>query len=132
MASDFLVKIGSGHGLAYLGTKPLSELMEKFSLKKCILKYRPQNGANFAHASMSLECVRVISEFPQCVKYLTMHHFGTEYIRACTFLLQNGTFWNIVLVHHGICVITLIAKFMGPTWDPPVSCRPQVGLILAP
>ena len=104
----------------------------KVFIKKCILKYRPQNGAHFAHASMSLECVRVISEIPQCVKYLTMHHFGTEYIRACTFLLQNGTFWNIVLVHYGICVITLIARFMGPTWDPPVSCRSQVGLILAP
>ena len=28
--------------------------------------------------------------------------------------------------------ITQIAKFMGPTWGPPGSCRPQVGLMLAP
>ena len=25
-----------------------------------------------------------------------------------------------------------IAKFMGPTWGPPGSCRPQMGPILAP
>ena len=28
--------------------------------------------------------------------------------------------------------ITHIAKFMGPTWGPPGSCRPQMGPILAP
>ena len=27
---------------------------------------------------------------------------------------------------------TQIAKFMGPTWDPPGSCRPQMGPMLAP
>ena len=29
-------------------------------------------------------------------------------------------------------VITQIAKFMGPTWVPPGSCRPQMGPMLAP
>ena len=28
--------------------------------------------------------------------------------------------------------LTQIAKFMGPTWGPPGSCRPQVGPMLAP
>ena len=28
--------------------------------------------------------------------------------------------------------ITQIAKFMGPTWGPPGSCRPQIGPMLAP
>ena len=27
---------------------------------------------------------------------------------------------------------TQITKFMGPTWDPPGSCRPQMGPMLAP
>ena len=27
---------------------------------------------------------------------------------------------------------TRIAKFMGPTWGPPGSCRPQMGPMLAP
>ena len=27
---------------------------------------------------------------------------------------------------------TQIAKFMGPTWDPPGSCQPQMGPMLAP
>ena len=29
-------------------------------------------------------------------------------------------------------IYTQIAMFMGPTWGPPGSCRPQVGPILAP
>ena len=29
-------------------------------------------------------------------------------------------------------VVTQIAKFMGPTWRPPGSCRPQMGPILVP
>ena len=28
--------------------------------------------------------------------------------------------------------VTQIARFMGPTWGPPGSCRPQMGPILAP
>ena len=29
-------------------------------------------------------------------------------------------------------VLTLIARYMGPTWGPPGSCRPQMGPMLAP
>ena len=29
-------------------------------------------------------------------------------------------------------ITSQIAKFMGPTWGPPGSCRPQVGPMLAP
>ena len=29
-------------------------------------------------------------------------------------------------------IVTQIAKLMGPTWGPPVSCRPQMGPMLAP
>ena len=41
--------------------------------------------------------------------------------------------------HHGWwptfwlpTVVSQIAKFMGPTWGPPGSCRPQMGPMLAP
>ena len=48
----------------------------------------------------------------------------------------------IILGAHIMCVCTQIlyvpvwifsqiAKFMGPTWGPPGSCRPQVGPMLA-
>ena len=35
---------------------------------------------------------------------------------------------------HARCIVTFtqIAKFTWPTWDPPGSCRPHVGPILAP
>ena len=35
----------------------------------------------------------------------------------------------VVYVHH-THNHTQIAKFMGPTWSPPVSCRPQMGPML--
>ena len=31
-----------------------------------------------------------------------------------------------------ICVPSQITKFMGPSWGPPGSCRPQMGPMLAP
>ena len=38
--------------------------------------------------------------------------------------------------HHsgtgGVGLYAQIAKFMGPTWGPPGSCRPQMGPMLAP
>ena len=30
------------------------------------------------------------------------------------------------------CVLSQIARFMGATWGPPGSCRPQIGPVLAP
>ena len=36
------------------------------------------------------------------------------------------------LMAHVLTMITQIAKFMRPTWDPSGSCRPQAGPTLAP
>ena len=41
--------------------------------------------------------------------------------------------WNIrYIMHLQLTVISQIARFMGPTWGPPGSCRPQMGPMLAP
>ena len=45
--------------------------------------------------------------------------------------------WVLVIKNRWIChayiiPISQIAKFMGPTWGPPGSCRPQIGPMLAP
>ena len=39
-----------------------------------------------------------------------MHHFATG---MCTYLLQNGTLWDIGLLHYGICAtgIILLRKY---------------------
>ena len=37
-----------------------------------------------------------------------------------------------LLWHHADRLFSQIARFMGPTWDPPGSCRPQMGPMLAP
>ena len=36
---------------------------------------------------------------------------------------------NLTPIAH---IPTLMARFMGPTWGPPESCRPQMGLMLTP
>ena len=47
--------------------------------------------------------------------------------------------WDVCIWRRGphvqcawLCNISQIAKFMGPTWGPPGSCRPQMGPMLAP
>ena len=40
--------------------------------------------------------------------------------------------WNLLLVCWITFQTTQITRLMGPTWDPPGSCRPQVGPMLAP
>ena len=42
--------------------------------------------------------------------------------------------WQLLRTHHFVHArpTTQIAKFMGPTWGPPGSCRPQMGPMLAP
>ena len=50
--------------------------------------------------------------------------------RWAHFLGYTGvTFWKDVA---GFLLISLIARFMGPTWGPPGSCQPRVDPMLAP
>ena len=37
-----------------------------------------------------------------------------------------------IVCQKSISIITQIANFIGPTWGPPGSCRPQMGPMLAP
>ena len=43
-----------------------------------------------------------------------------------------GKCFHLMMSSCGLATITQIAKFMGPTWGPPGSCRPQMGPMLAP
>ena len=86
----------------------------------------------------------------------TMHHSGTE-MCTCAHIsvtLVVKCLYNTIIVlqpTHRHCIgssrfsychitcniashqtVPQIAKFMGPTWSPPRSCRPQMGSMLAP
>ena len=39
-------------------------------------------------------------------------------------------YWTIACYDY--VILSQIPKFMGPTWGPPGSCRPQIGPMLAP
>ena len=49
---------------------------------------------------------------------------------------KQDTVWNLYkywgVLYRWLSFPTQIAKFMGPWWGPPGSCRPQMGPILAP
>ena len=49
-------------------------------------------------------------------------------------MMECASIWRCCFASIGIPIveITQIAKFMGPTWGPPGSCRPQMGPKLAP
>ena len=44
----------------------------------------------------------------------------------------NSRLWSDTLCGYIKIYVVPDTKFMGPTWDPPGSCRPQMGLMLAP
>ena len=45
---------------------------------------------------------------------------------------EHDSYSDITLRRWNPLMITQIAKFMGPTWGPSGSCRPQMGPMLAP
>ena len=62
---------------------------------------------------------------------------------SCTIKFIRWYRWHVVCIiiiylelshRYGIhlLMLTQVAKFMGLTWDPPGSCRPQMGPILVP
>ena len=46
--------------------------------------------------------------------------------------LREHQFAGQVCAAYHNKLVTQIAKFMGPTWGPPGSCRPQMGPMLSP
>ena len=66
----------------------------------------------------------------------TPHSLGSRYpvysphkiIQKCVHVIMSS--WNHSF--HTSWKNPQIAKFMGPTWGPPGSCRPQMGPMLAP
>ena len=62
-------------------------------------------------------------------------HFVIMATRLCVFCVMGSTADQILLkTFTGLvtCIASQIAKFMGPTWGPPGSYRPQMGPMLAP
>ena len=60
----------------------------------------------------------------------------TQYISALSMKVATRAWQHLRWkTDSNVCIkviITQIAKFMGPTWGPPGTCRPQMGPMLAP
>ena len=58
----------------------------------------------------------------------SLYHVGCHHL----IIVVRSIAWNVVSALRGSGTTTNIARLMGPTWDPPGSCRPQMGLMLVP
>ena len=71
------------------------------------------------------------------IHFLMMNYSNDEWppwLWTCTplWLLRFGYHFIGVWDEDPVAQMFQIAKFMGPTWDPPGSCQPQMGPMLAP
>ena len=69
----------------------------------------------------------------QSLSSLTWHISITVHVYYLTWKVSLSVWF--MLWYAGSCwwhVFTQIARFMGPTWGPPGSCRPQLGPMLTP
>ena len=92
---------------------------------------------------------RPVLQIPQCT--CPIFHNTSSKTKMSTFLfltvycgIGTGALWDLWYVSivrhlylipcnkHLILNPLQIAKFVGPTWSPPGSCRPQMGPMLAP
>ena len=58
---------------------------------------------------------------------------NTKYYSKYLYFQRDMNIGTCNIIHrHYRHYLSQIAKFMGPTWDPPGTCRPQMGPMLAP
>ena len=108
----------------------------------CDIRFLPRKHLS-CDAFVVFGCERIVRDGP-----LYMHmNFGDQIdkLARVTFMQYMSLVTQFMSLHcytfHGIWntlgltpsgVTSQIAKFMGPTWGPPGTCRPQMGPILAP
>ena len=69
--------------------------------------------------------------YVQCLGYIFCE-VNAWFSKWCTEQWMNGACWKSGEATAEPWVGSQITKFMGPTWGPPGSCRPQMGPMLAP
>ena len=107
-----------------LETKARTTTADTAVIKDVILKAFPWHGIHmllFTQDSSTTE--RVLMRF---------RHMNTN-LRHLVLKRETGTIPTKCCTHQDSCaVISLIARFMGPTWGPSGADRPHVGPMLAP
>ena len=125
--------------IGFLGTQ-FSEILiefQAFTLKKIHLKTL---SAKWRPSCLILNVLRgwyCLTITRSMITQICDH--GNQCIMVQLSMFITAGSWNCLIVSKKMVtqftyytVITQIAKFMGPTWGPPGSCRPQMGPMLAP
>ena len=83
-------------------------------------------------SALSMEILQSCTKLSTCVTELDDHYSGNDMLPIWHQpITRTNSKWSIVLISWAH-LTSQIARFMGPTWGPPGSCRPQVGPTLAP
>ena len=66
-------------------------------------------------------------QLPSLLKVFDIHNVNLlSYVNDC----RSGRCPTLFSCYYHVREAAQVAKFMGPTWGPPGSCRPQIGLML--
>ena len=81
-----------------------------------------------------IQFIRGIRHLEEFHSHFPIHYFVHQYWNSCNIvaLRRECSVETSACKHTVVCTGAQIAKFMGPTWGPPGSCRPQMGPMLAP
>ena len=104
MATEIQINIGSSDGMLPDGTKPLPELMLTYH-ERCSVTFNWEQFHKKKTGTQSETCVGKL-------------HLKIIINSANELRQQRRWKW--------VKIFPLIARFMGTTWGPPGSCRPQV------
>ena len=89
-----------------------------------------QLGTRLCYAMISMETMQLETRLcNSCDLFFNekSNDSWQKYVKLLNFKLNN----QISTLSLNSAVMSQIAKFIGPTWGPPGSCRPQMGPILA-
>ena len=133
----------------HVGLNTLSPRRNRRHFVKYISKYIFLNENGLISIRISLKFIPMgpINNIPVVIQIMAWRRPGDKplsylnqwrlfYWRSYTSVVLNGLISYPLDVFHKIIYtsmrckswwVSLIARFMGPTWRPPGSCRPQVG-----
>ena len=83
-----------------------------------------------SHPHFKLSEIEILLLEKSCI--VTKHGANIRSSRNILFSRKYFSWTDICFVNDSSTSAVQIARFMGPTWGPPGSCRPQVSPMLAP
>ena len=83
----------------------------------------------FPIVSLNMKCAKMSCQY---WPYEYIFNVGPTHMETLNVVITTPAHVRILIIAGHPLIASQIGKFMGPTWGPPGSCRPQMGPMLAP